>query len=74
MRTGNTLVDAIIQVAVIAVVAAIVSWIVSAIGAPAIISTVVWIIALAAILIVVVGLARGADIGARHRGPTRRPS
>jgi hypothetical protein len=62
-RTGSTLVSAIIQIVVIALIAAVVVWILGAVSAPAIIATVVWILAAVAILFVLIGLLRGAETG-----------
>ena len=59
MRTGNAILDVIIQVAVIAIVAAILSWIVSAADAPSIINTIIWILALVAIAVTVLRLVQG---------------
>ena len=65
MRTGNTILDVLIQVAVIAIVAAIVVWILGMVDAPSIVSTIVWILAAVAIIVVVLQLLSGAG----RRGP-----
>jgi hypothetical protein len=74
MRTGNAILDVIIEVAVIAIAAAIINWILSVIGAPSIILTIIWILALVAILLVLLQLLTGAGgfVGGMRR-PGRRP-
>ena len=68
MRTGNAILDVVIQVAVIAIVAAILVWIVGMVNAPAIVGTIIWILAAVAILMVVLQLLSGG-VGARGRRP-----
>ena len=58
MRTGNVFLDVIIQIVLIAIVAAIVVWFLGLLAAPAILTTVVWVLAAVAILFVVLSLIR----------------
>lgn len=60
MRTGNAIVDVLIQVVVIAVIAAIIVWILGMVDAPSIVATIVWILAALAIVLVLLQLLRGA--------------
>jgi hypothetical protein len=71
MRTGNEVLDIIIQVAGIAILAAILTWILSALGAPGVISTIIWILALLAIAYVVIQMlkGRGTDGTPGRRAP-----
>ena len=71
MRTGNAILDVVVQVVVIAVVAAILVWILGAVDAPGIIATIVWILAALAIVLVLLQLLRGVDTrpGAGRRAP-----
>ena len=62
-RTGNEVLDILIQVAGIAIIAAILTWILSALGAPGIISTIIWILAVVAIAYVVIQLMQGRGSG-----------
>lgn len=64
MRTGNGILDVIIQVAVIVIAAAIIVWILGMVGAPSIVATIIWILALLAILLLVLQLAGG--VGSRR--------
>jgi hypothetical protein len=41
MRTGNAILDVVIEIAVIAIVAALITWILSVIGAPGIVTTII---------------------------------
>ena len=68
MRTGNEALDILIQVAVIAIVAAILTWILGELDAPGIISTIVWILALLAIAYVVIQLLQGRGRGGTPGG------
>ncbi len=70
MRTGNAILDVVVQVAVIAIVAAVLVWLLQMIGAPSIVMTIVWILAVVAILVAVLQLLSGG-IGAG--GGRRRP-
>jgi len=58
MRTGNVIIDGIIQIVLITIVAAIVVWVLGLLAAPAILTTVVWVLAAVAILFVVLSLIR----------------
>jgi len=58
MRTGNVIIDVILQIVLIAIVAAIAVWVLGLVGAPAILTTVVWVLAAVAILFVVLSLIR----------------
>ena len=73
MRTGNAILDVIIQIAVIAIVAALITWVLNTIGAPAIISTIVWILAVVAIILVLLQLLRGGAAVGGPRRTGRRP-
>lgn len=66
MRTGNAILDVVIQIAVVAIVAAIIVWILGMVDAPSIVATIVWVLALVAILLLVLQLLRGA--GGRRPG------
>ncbi len=59
MRTGNGILDVVLQIAVIAIVAAIIVWVLGMVDAPSIVATIVWILALVAILAVVLQLVSG---------------
>ena len=59
MRTGNGILDVIIQVVVIAIVAAIIVWILGLLDAPSILGTIVWILAALAIIVILLQLLRG---------------
>ncbi len=68
MRTGSSIVNVIIQVVVVALVAAILVWILGAVGAPSILMTVVWILAAVVVVVLLLGLVRSEGLG----GPGRR--
>ena len=70
MRSGNAILDVVVQVAVIAIVAALLVWVLNMVGAPPVVMTIVWILAVVAILVAVLQLLSGG-IGARggRRGP-----
>ncbi len=70
MRSGNAILNVVVQVAVIAIVAALLVWVLNMVGAPPVVMTIVWILAVVAILVVVLQLLSGG-IGAR--GGHRRP-
>jgi len=59
MRTGNVIVDVIIQIVLIAIAAATVVWVLGLVGAPAILTTVVWVLAAVAVLLALLSLIRG---------------
>ena len=65
MRSGNAILDVVIQVVVIAIIAAIIVWILGMVDAPSIIGTIVWILAALAIVVILLQLVRGVDT--RHR-------
>lgn len=62
--TGNPILNVVIQVAVIAIAAAIIVWILGMVDAPSIVATIVWILAALAILVVVLQLLGG--VGGRR--------
>ncbi len=70
MRSGNAILNVVVQVAVIAIVAALLVWVLNMVGAPSIVMTIVWILAVVAILVAVLQLLSGG-IGAG--GGRRRP-
>jgi hypothetical protein len=67
MRTGNIILDVIIQIVLIAIAAAIAVWVLGLVGAPAILTTVVWVLAAVAVLFVVLSLIRGGGGHGRRR-------
>ncbi len=69
MRTGNALLDVLIQVVAIALIAAILVWILGVLDAPGIIATIIWVLALLAIVVVLFQTFSGPS-GLR---PGRRP-
>ena len=71
IRTGNAIMDVIIQVAVIAIIAAIITWILGALEAPGIIATIIWILALVLIAMVILQLWRGGNVRTSPRDTPR---
>ncbi len=69
MRTGNAIFDVIIEIAVIVIVAALINWVLGLIGAPTIIATIVWILAVVAVIGVLLRLVQGGGFGGRFGGP-----
>jgi hypothetical protein len=67
MRTGNVILDVIIQIVLIAIAAAIAVWVLGLVGAPAILTTVVWVLAAVAILLALLSLIRGRGGHGRRR-------
>lgn len=63
--------DVIVQVAVIAIVAAIITWILGMLEAPGIIATIIWILALVLIAMVVLQLWRGGNVRTSSRDVPR---
>ena len=63
--------DVIVQVAVIAIVAAIITWILGMLEAPGIIATIIWILALVLIAMVVLQLWRGGNVRTSGRDAPR---
>jgi hypothetical protein len=63
----------LVKVVVIAIVAAILVWVLSMIGAPSIVGTIVWILALLAIVLVLLQLVQGGGVGAGGGAGRRRP-
>ena len=73
MHTGNAILDVIVRIVVIALVAAILVWILSMVGAPSIVTTIIWILALLAIVVVLFQLlSGGAGVGRGRRPPGGR--
>ncbi len=60
MRTGNAILDVVIQVAVVAIVAAIIVWVLGMLDAPSILATIVWILAALAIVALLLQVLTGA--------------
>ena len=70
MRSGNAILNVVVQVAVIAIVAALLVWVLNMVGAPSIVMTIVWILAVVAILVAVLQLLSGGiGAGGCRRGP-----
>ncbi len=70
MRSGNAILNVVVQVAVIAIVAALLVWVLNMVGAPSIVMTIVWILAVVAILVAVLQLLSGGiGAGGGRRGP-----
>ena len=73
MHTGNAILDVIVRIVVIALVAAILVWILNMVGAPSIVTTIIWILALLAIVVVLFQLlSGGASVGRGRRPPGGR--
>ena len=68
MRTGHVILDVLLEVVVILIVAALINWVLGLIGAPTIISTIVWIIAVLAVIGVLLRLLRGGGFGGPRGG------
>ena len=69
MHTGNAILDVIVRIVVIALVAAILVWILNMVGAPSIVTTIIWILALLAIVVVLFQLLSGSAGVGRGRRP-----
>jgi hypothetical protein len=70
VRTGNAILDVLIRVVAIALMAALLVWILGVLDAPSILGTIIWIVAVLAIVAVIAGAAyfgriRMPDEGAR---------
>ena len=57
MRTGNAILDVLIRVVAIALMAALFVWILGVLDAPSILGTIIWILAVLAIVALVAGTA-----------------
>jgi hypothetical protein len=71
MRTGNTILDVILEIAVIVIVAALINWVLGLVGAPSIVATIVWILAVVAVIGVLLRVFQGGGVGTRFGGPRR---
>jgi hypothetical protein len=69
MRTGNSILDVLVEAAVIVIVAALLVWILGLVGAPTIIGTIIWILAVLAVIVVLLRLVRGGGFGGPRSGP-----
>ena len=69
MHTGNAILDVIVRIVVIVLVAAILVWILNMVGAPSIVTTIIWILALLAIVVVLFQLLSGGTGVGRRRRP-----
>jgi hypothetical protein len=65
----NAIIDLLVQVVAIALITAILSWILGVLGAPDIMATIIWILALLAILIIVFQALSGRTAVGRGRRP-----
>ncbi len=65
MRTGNAIVNVIIEIVVIALVAAIAVWVLGMVNAPPIIGTIIWVLAALAIVMVLLQLLRAGGMDRR---------
>jgi hypothetical protein len=69
LRTGNAILDVVVRVVVIALITAIVVWILRVLNAPQIVGTIIWILALLLIAAVLFPLVlQGASQG-QERAP-----
>src|SRR5215210_5664153 len=78
LRTGNAVFDVMVRAVAIALIAAIIVWILGILDAPSVVGTIIWILALLAIAAVIFPLAVGGASaeGSRpgaHRADPRAP-
>jgi len=59
VRTGNAILDVLVRVVAIALIAAIIVWILGVLNAPSIVGTIIWILALLAMAAVIFPLVTG---------------
>jgi hypothetical protein len=71
LRTGNAILDVLVRVVAIALITAIIVWMLGVLDAPMIVGTIIWILALLAIAAVILPLAlRG--LGSERSDPAER--
>jgi hypothetical protein len=73
MRTGNAILDVLVRVVAIALITAIIVWILGVLHAPTIVGTVIWVLALLVIAGVIFPLVTGGA-GLGRGGPADRPA
>src|SRR5215210_4427056 len=70
LRTGNAILDVVVRVVAIALITAIIVWILGVLNAPQIVGTIIWILALLLIAAVLFPLVlHGASQGDERRRP-----
>ncbi len=74
MRTGNAILDVLVRVVAIALIAAIIVWILGVLHAPTIVGTIIWILALLLIAAVIFPLVMGGSGRSQPPGEPIEPS
>ena len=73
LRTGSEIFDVLVRAVAIALIAAIFVWILGLLDAPSVVGTIIWILALLAIVAVIFPLAVGGASAGETRPGARRP-